>query len=103
MMIKAVKKGEQCQDSVIIQEDEHCIAAALADGIGTLKNSDIAASAATHTVCEWFASLGSEKISLESDDQKQAFAKAIVQKIAQVIAAIIILIVGAVLFFLIYN
>ena len=77
------KKGEKCQDSVIIQEDEHCIVAALADGIGALKNSDIAASTATHTVCEWFASLKSEKISLESAEQKQVFAKTIVQKIAQ--------------------
>lgn len=77
------KAGTKCQDSVIVQEDEHCIVAALADGLGSLKYSDVAASTATLTVWEFFASLGHNKITIESDEGKQAFAKDIIQRIAQ--------------------
>lgn len=77
------KAGTKCQDSVIVQEDEHCIVAALADGLGSLKYSDVAASTATLTVWELFASLGHNKITIESDEGKQAFAKDIIQRIAQ--------------------
>lgn len=77
------KAGTKCQDSVIVQEDEHCIVAALADGLGSLKYSDVAASTATLTVWELFASLGHNRITIESDEGKQAFAKDIIQRIAQ--------------------
>jgi len=77
------KAGTNCQDSVVVKDDEHCIVAALADGLGSLKYSDVAASTATLTVCELFASLGQKKITIESDTGRQDFAKDIVQRIAQ--------------------
>ena len=41
-----------CQDSVEIKEDDNCIVAALADGLGSLKYSEIAAKTVTQSVCE---------------------------------------------------
>ncbi len=43
-----------CQDSVLVQENDKYIIAALADGLGSLKHSEIAADTVTHTVCELF-------------------------------------------------
>lgn len=76
------KAGTKCQDSVIVHEDEHCIVAALADGLGSLQHSEVAASTATSTVCKLFAAVGSNKIALNSGEEKQALAKSILQKIA---------------------
>lgn len=48
------KAGTVCQDSVLIKEDEYCIVAALSDGLGSLKYSDVAANTATETICNLF-------------------------------------------------
>lgn len=71
-----------CQDSVLITEDEHCIVAALADGLGSLPYSHVAADTATHTVCQLFASLGNHRIQIESAEGKLAFALDIVSRTA---------------------
>ena len=76
------KAGTPCQDSVIVKEDAHCIVAALADGLGSLKHSDVAASTATQTVWELFASVGAHPIKFETSEGKQAFAQDIVQRVA---------------------
>ncbi len=73
--------GTKCQDSVIAKEDEYCIVAALADGLGSLKHSDIAANLATNLVWELFSSLKNEKIIMNSEEEKQAFAKQFVDEI----------------------
>lgn len=46
-----------CQDNVCISQDDRWIVAALADGLGSLRNSEVAAEAATNTVCDFPASL----------------------------------------------
>lgn len=48
--------GTDCQDSVVICEKPACIVAALADGLGSLDNSAVAADAATQAVAEYFLS-----------------------------------------------
>lgn len=44
----------ECQDRVLIKETDSCIVAALADGLGSLKFSEVAAQIATETVCGLF-------------------------------------------------
>lgn len=79
------KSGSTCQDSVIVKEDEYCIVAALADGLGSLKKSDIAASEATQAVWKYFTSVGKNKLVLNSEERQKEFAQNIVQSITQVI------------------
>lgn len=44
-----------CQDSVRILENDECIVAALADGLGSLEHSEIASETLTCAVCSFFA------------------------------------------------
>lgn len=76
------KAGTKCQDSVLIKEDAHCIVAALADGLGSLRYSDVAASTATHAVCELFASLGNKKVTEGDAEWKLGFARDIVERVS---------------------
>jgi serine/threonine protein phosphatase PrpC len=76
------KNGTECQDSVVVKEDDFCIVAALADGLGSLKFSDVAAVAATGAICELFFTFGDRVINLDSEEKKQGFAKLIVQKVS---------------------
>ena len=46
------QSGTECQDSVQIQENANWLVAALADGLGSLKYSDVAANAATEAICQ---------------------------------------------------
>lgn len=75
--------GIECQDSVIVREDEYCIVAALADGLGSLENSAVASSAATDAVWILFSALGKDKIILESEKRAQALAKSLVEGIVK--------------------
>lgn len=75
--------GIECQDSVIVREDEYCIVAALADGLGSLENSAVASSAATDAVWTLFSALGKDKIILESEKRAQALAKSLVEGIVK--------------------
>lgn len=77
------KAGTKCQDSVLVKEDEHCLVAALADGLGSLKYSEVAATTATLAVWELFSSLGGKEIKIESDGAMKAFTQELVQKITQ--------------------
>ncbi|MEE0954246.1 MAG: protein phosphatase 2C domain-containing protein [Eubacterium sp.] len=52
-----LKDGSDCQDSIRVYEDKECITAALADGLGSLKASALAAQTATETVCAFFATI----------------------------------------------
>ena len=56
------KAGTVCQDSVLIKEDEYCIVAALSDGLGSLKYSDVAANTATETICDFFMTCKDERL-----------------------------------------
>lgn len=77
------KTGTECQDSVIVKEDEVCIVAALADGLGSLKHSNIAATTATRAIWKLFASWGAKKIEMNSDEAKQLFAQNLIQEISK--------------------
>lgn len=46
-----------CQDSVCVSQDDRWIVAALADGLGSLKKSEVAAEVVTNTVCDFPALL----------------------------------------------
>lgn len=48
-----VRDNRLCQDAVDVQNNDFCLAAALADGIGSLPNSDVAAQAATRAATRW--------------------------------------------------
>lgn len=48
-----VRDNRLCQDAVDVQKKDSCVAAALADGIGSLPNSDVAAQAATRAATRW--------------------------------------------------
>lgn len=52
--ISHIKSATNCQDSVLVKENENGIIAALADGLGSLKYSEIAAQTVTETVCDCF-------------------------------------------------
>lgn len=70
--VSHVQNGTNCQDSVLIFENEDCIVAALADGLGSLKHSEVAAQTATETVCKCFSKLNSP---LEQFETKEDLAK----------------------------
>lgn len=59
--ISHVQNSTDCQDSVLIYEDEDCIVASLADGLGSLKYSEVAAQTATETVCKCFSELNNPR------------------------------------------
>lgn len=66
-------EGIDCQDSVTIHEDENCIVAALADGLGSLKYSALASRTATSTVCQWLSSVKQEELILDTKEQEDRF------------------------------
>lgn len=70
--ISHVQNGTNCQDSVLIFENGDCIVAALADGLGSLKYSEVAAQIATETVCKCFSELNNP---LEQFENKEDLAK----------------------------
>ena len=63
-----IRRDTECQDAVNIRENEACIIAALADGLGSLPYSRIAAETAVQEICRFF--LGLEKrLQEENTDQ----------------------------------
>ena len=76
--VSHVQNGTNCQDSVLIFENEDCIVAALADGLGSLKYSEIAAQTATDTVCKCFSELNNP---LEQFETKEDLAKHILDAV----------------------
>lgn len=70
--VSHAQNGTNCQDSVLIFENEDCIVAALADGLGSLKYSEVAAQTATETVCKCFSELNNP---LEQFETKEDLAK----------------------------
>lgn len=70
--VSHVQNGTNCQDSVLIYENENCIVAALADGLGSLKYSEVAAQTATEIVCKCFSELNNP---LEQFETKEDLAK----------------------------
>lgn len=79
--------GIGCQDSVLAQENEYCIVAALSDGLGSLTNSHIASATATQGIWDIFSSLGEETLNLTSEEHKQQFAACIVEELTNRIHA----------------
>ena len=49
-----IRSGAGCQDRVLIKENQYCVVAALADGLGSLKHSEFVAETVTETVCDCF-------------------------------------------------
>ena len=76
-----VAAGRACQDAVVVKEDAESIVAALSDGLGSLRHSEIAAAAATNAVCEWFAEPGRYFVEIENEEAKQEYAKQLLQTI----------------------
>ena len=76
--VSHVQNGANCQDSVLIFENEDCIVAALADGLGSLKYSEVAAQTATDTVCKCFSELNNP---LEQFANKEDLAKHILDAV----------------------
>ncbi len=62
------KSGIECQDRVLVCENENCIVAALADGLGSLEYSAVASEVATRTVAEFFLS---QKMDLEQNSSPE--------------------------------
>lgn len=71
-----------CQDSIQIHEDDYCIVAALADGLGSLKYSALASQAATTAACQWLAAAGVDKLMLETPKQEQHFRTAFTEAVS---------------------
>lgn len=76
--ISHVQNGMSCQDSVLIYENENCIVASLADGLGSLKYSEVAAQTATESVCKYFSE---QNNLLEQFDTKKDLAKHILDTV----------------------
>lgn len=62
-----LKDGTNCQDNTCVVETEDYIVAALADGLGSLKYSEIASDVATKSICEAFENINYSKKELSSD------------------------------------
>lgn len=61
-----LKDGTNCQDNTCVVETEDYIVAALADGLGSLKYSEIASDVATKSVCKAFENINCSKKELAS-------------------------------------
>lgn len=61
-----LKDGTNCQDNTCVVETENYIVAALADGLGSLKYSEIASDVATKSICKAFESLDCSKKELSN-------------------------------------
>ena len=61
-----LKDGTNCQDNTCVVETEDYIVAALADGLGSLKYSEIASDVATKSVCKAFDDINCSKKELSS-------------------------------------
>ena len=61
-----LKDGTNCQDNTCVVETEDYIVAALADGLGSLKYSEIASDVATKSVCKAFENINCSKSELSS-------------------------------------
>ncbi len=77
------QKGIECQDKVCIVENNVWLVASLADGVGSLKYSHIAAEEATKTVCEV---LSDEEIYKKDTYNSKDIGKYILGKIRNVIS-----------------
>ncbi len=73
------KNGTNCQDSVRLYENDNCIVAALADGLGSLRYSEAAAQTAVNTVCRFFEQLEDPIASFHGS--KEDFAKYILNAV----------------------
>lgn len=73
--------GLECQDRVRVTEQDDYIVAALADGLGSLKYSEMAAEAATDTICEWFDSFHGHTAEILAGKGKQALAEKLICEI----------------------
>lgn len=73
--------GSECQDRVKVTENEGCIVAALADGLGSLKCSEMAADVATTAVCEWFVSFHGYITEILAGEGKQVLAQKLICEI----------------------
>lgn len=73
--------GLECQDRVRVTECDDCIVAALADGLGSLKYSEMAAEVATTAVCEWFTSFHGHTAEILAGKGKQALAEKLICEI----------------------
>lgn len=60
------KDGTNCQDNTCVVETENYIVAALADGLGSLKYSEIASDVATKSICKAFEGINCSKKELSS-------------------------------------
>lgn len=69
-------EGIDCQDSVRIHEDDACIIAALADGLGSLKYSALASMTATATACQWLSLASQEDLMLDTKASEDRFREA---------------------------
>lgn len=75
-----------CQDNVLISQDDRWIVAALADGLGSLRYSEVAAEVATTTVCNFSAELLESIIKQESSIEEtviEIIANAIRDKVTE--------------------
>lgn len=61
-----LKDGTNCQDNTCVVETEDYIVAALADGLGSLKYSEIASDVATKSICKAFENINCSKKELSS-------------------------------------
>lgn len=76
--VSHVHSGTNCQDSVRTYENEKYIIASLADGLGSLQYSEIAAQTATETTCNVLAGL---KDPFEEFNKKSEFARYILDAV----------------------
>lgn len=75
------KSNTECQDGIATYEDDNCIVAALADGLGSLKNSEVAAKSATQSVCKIFSKV--KRMKLRPTDLDERFKTVLVDKITE--------------------
>lgn len=74
-----IQEHTECQDALQIKETESCIVVALADGVGSLADSSIAAQTAVNAVCEQLAE--QEEVAVET------LAEQLTAKVCQAVEA----------------
>ena len=82
-----IQNGSECQDSVLIRENKQCIAAALADGLGSLKYSEFAAQTVTQAVCDLFLESPQPKAFFENEKNNATLKSDLISSIRERLSA----------------
>lgn len=81
-----IEENTVCQDAVSVREDDNGIIAALADGLGSLQYSEIAAGTAVEQLCNFFQSRKKAPVAIPEPSELRAFQAELIEELRSSVA-----------------